>query len=92
MRVATRPRLTTACRATHASGLHCTLAPGHDGDHVAHVSDVRVVASWPARAITPTEKSTAAANLDGDDDEPGAPGDFPPLRGNGAAENRKFLR
>lgn len=48
------------------------------------------------RVATPVE-STADANLGAaitGDDKPmrGAPGDFSPLRGNGAAENRKFLR
>lgn len=38
------------CRATHASGLACTLPPGHAGEHVVQAIDVREVLRWPARA------------------------------------------
>jgi hypothetical protein len=95
-RIATRPRLASECRATHASGLHCTLPIGHDGDHVAQEFDPRDVLRWPVRAELPPADPIDADltdDIDDDDDDDGgqvggAPGDLAPLRGNGAAGNR----
>ena len=46
-------------RATHASGLHCTLPIGHDGDHVAQEFDPRDVLRWPVLAASSADSIAA---------------------------------